>query len=184
MPVPDSLQPKVDACISQFQNGDSRPGELEPVLQWIEDAGWDELWASDAEHDYYPTIDMDELSGRFNDSELRDFLELEDDYLVEDADRTQYARILMKQELDGEGADPMCFDSYVIQATDGSMASIGCITTEHGPYGRSFSWCGLWKSEDEFLGSVGRCGQFWIPSRMDAVSDAAILSRWKKDPLA
>ena len=67
-----------------------------------------------------------------------------------------------------------------LMGSDGSQAFAGCPMEIQGQAGPVCEWCGLWKTPEEFYGSVGDGEVNWVIPRMGEIPGQLILSMWKK----
>ena len=177
--LPAYLQADCDEIVAAFNSGKPAPKNLEKIEEWLEADGWGDLIADLGEQMAINLTDLSQFY--FNDQEARDSQDIPDDLPVTDEDRIRWGRNKIDSVL-SEYDDCLLpsLHTYTLKASDGSIATLGCLVEIHGQGGPVCEWQGLWVSREEFLNSLGKGGKYWVTPLMGDVPDEVILSIWEK----
>ncbi len=174
--LPENLWPIRDATIDHILNGNASP-DLQPIYDWLEDDGHGAL--VDAWSNEEVALDFDAMTEeKFNDDYLADN-ECIDPNEITDTVRLNYARAIIKKEMDEDNCLNPSLHSYELKRLNGDSIILGCMLVAAGQAGNYYEWAGLFKSKDQFYESIRKQG-YVTYSELEKITDNEILLAWSK----
>jgi hypothetical protein len=132
----------------------------------------------------FPSFRLDALGeGRLNDEEMREELGLDEDDELNDEERADFVRTVLRDEVtSGEAGEsdvhPLCRGIW-LEDSEGRTALLGFATSGEGFSGSSVEWYGLYDDEEEFREAVRSRGFVVDADDVDELADDELLALWE-----
>lgn len=189
---PSTLQRMIDQSLLSVREGNSFPESLQPIQEWLEIDGFDDLIA---DLDEGIAVDIFRFGdGFFCDERLRDGLY---DFGAGAFSQTpRSSKITNKHRIDflraalellntqggtyGDGITDPTLHTYPLSSSDGMTAVLAYRIEIHGQAGPKVIWHGLWSDRASFILAVREQG-LWLQSDLLNQTDEFLLSLWNRN---
>jgi hypothetical protein len=178
--LPEELQQIQDLVVDHVNKNTPLPKNLDELVDWYEDDGWDLLigsWGSD--HIALKLFDLGCL--KFSDAELT--ANLEEPEPITNELRVTYAREQISNAFENsDGYDCPSVHAVLIKKEDGSSAVLGWTVEIHGQGGPVPEFQGVFSSKSDFYDSLKDFDRLdlLLDKDVEELSDEAILQLWTR----
>lgn len=175
--LPKKLALIRDQVIDHVQKNTPIPKNLDDLISWFEDEGWDEIlsgWGSE-----HVALKLDYLASlKFNDKELIASEGLEEP--LTDELRIDYARRLISDALEqSDGYECPSVHAVEIKKPNGDSAVLGWLVEIHGQGGPAAEYQGAFPEKENFYQLLSGWGLL-LNTEEKNLTDEAILKLWTK----
>jgi hypothetical protein len=174
---PKSLLPIVDKVVDHAVHGSLLPKNLNKLIEWFEDEGWDDLCSAWAEE--FVALKLFEMAWlSFSDQEL--LANQDEPISVTDEVRLTYARELVTSAFN-ESDGYACPTVHAVQISNkqGQVAILGWLMPIHGQGGPVAEFQGVFFDKSHFYQSL-RDADYVLAPEEKSLKDETILRLWAK----
>jgi hypothetical protein len=174
---PKSLLPVVDKVVAHVVHGSPLPKNLNKLIEWFEEEGWDDLCLAWAEE--FVALKLFEMAWlSFSDQEL--IANQDEPISVTDEVRLTYARELVSRAFE-ESDGYACPTVHAVQISNkqGQVAILGWLMPIHGQGGPVAEFQGVFLDKSQFYQSL-RDADYVLATEEKSLKDETILRLWAK----